>query len=176
MNAPPQKRAGREHHTLRTEAPALDSLDSGNPVPVQEQPGNRSLNRAEAAMLLEQGAHRAAVQSPVTLRPWSPDGGTLATIQHAKLDHRQVGGASHDAAHRIHFAHHRTLGYAADRGVARHLADGLEGAGDDRDRTSESRGGDRRLGTGMTCANDDHVEGRLEVATCVAADHLRKVA
>ena len=39
---------------------------------------------------------------------------------------RQVRRAAHDPAERIHLAHDRALGDPADRGIAGHLADGLE--------------------------------------------------
>jgi len=42
------------------------------------------------------------------------------------LDAGAVGGSSHYSAQRIDLTDHRTLGNAADRGVAGHLADGFE--------------------------------------------------
>lgn len=92
------------------------------------------------------------------MRPWGPDRGSLSAVEHAELDHGEVGGARHDAAERIDFAHDRPLGNAPDRGVAGHLPDGLERAGHQSDAAAEARGGNRRLGSGVAGPDDDHVE------------------
>ena len=86
----------------------------------------------------------------------------------------EIGRAAHDAAERVDFAHDRALGDAADRRIARHLADRLERARDDRDARAGARRGDGGLGAGVSRADDDDVERRLEIGVGDAIGHARK--
>ena len=109
-------------------------------------------------MLLEQRAHGAAIQAAIALRARRPDRRTLAAVQHAELQRREIGRPRHDAAERIDLAHDRALGDAADGRIARHLADRLERARDQCHARTASRRGDGRLGAGVAGADDDDVE------------------
>ena len=112
-------------------------------------------------VLLEQRAHSAAVETAVALRAGRPHGGSLASIEHPELERRQIGRAPHDAAQRIDLASHRALGDATDGGIARHLPDRLERAGDQPDARAESCRGDGRLRAGVSSADHDHVQVEL---------------
>ena len=84
-------------------------------------------------MLLEQRANRATVQPAIALRARRPHRRALAAVQHPELQRREIGRAAHDSAERVDLADDGALGDAADRRIARHLADRLERARDDRD-------------------------------------------
>src|SRR5206468_2815885 len=103
-----------------------------------------------AGMLLDQMPNGAAVQSTVALSARRPDRRTLAAIEHAELQHREVGRAAHDPAQRVHFPNHGSLRDPTNGGIARHLSDRLEGTCYDRDPSPGACRGDSGLGTGVS--------------------------
>jgi len=106
-------------------------------------------------LLLDGGA----ISHTVALGTGRPYGGTLAAVQHAKLDRGNVRGAPHDAAERVHFAHDGSLGDSADGRIAGHLADGRGAARHERNTLrARAYGGDRGFDAGMSAANDDYIE------------------
>src|SRR6185503_18738465 len=96
--------------------------------------------------------------------------------EHSELDHREVSSAGHDPAQGVDLTHDSALGHSADRGIARHLTNGLERARDDCDRASKSSGRNRRLGTGVPSPHDDYVEFPLESRLIAGAGHSMKLA
>ena len=64
----------------------------------------------------------------------------------------------HLAAERVDFLDQVSLADAADRRVARHLADVVEVQRDHQGVAAHACGGERRLDAGMARADDDHVE------------------
>src|SRR5436190_18046463 len=59
----------------------------------------------------------------VALGSRGPNGRTLLCIEHSELEPRHVGGLAHLATHRVDLSSEVSLGQAADRRIARHLAD-----------------------------------------------------
>jgi hypothetical protein len=119
VNAAAQERASRNDHARRGKPATLEGFDTGDPtrVWVDDKPGNGSLNRRYPRVLFEEMSNSTAIQSPVTLGAGGPHCGSFAPIQHSKLEHREVGRATHDSAERIDFAYHRALRDAANRGI-----------------------------------------------------------
>ena len=109
-------------------------------------------------MLLEKMSHRTSIETAIALCARRPHRRPLAAIQHAELQHGEIGRAAHDAAERIDLADHCALGDAADRRIARHLADGLERARNDRDASADPSSSNSGLGAGVAGADDDDVE------------------
>ena len=87
-----------------------------------------------------------------------PDCGPLAAIEHAKLQHREIGGAPHDSSERINLADDGALGDSANGRIARHLADGFERTRYDRNPRSYPSSSDGGLGASVAGADDDDVE------------------
>ena len=94
--------------------------------------------------------------------PWRPHRWPLAAIQHAELQRGHVRCASHDAAERVNFADNGALGDAANGGIARHLANGLERARYQCSARPTACSSHRRLGACVTGADDEDVKVRLE--------------
>jgi hypothetical protein len=125
---------------------------------LNQKPRRRSLGKVELGQPLELRPNRTPVQTTIALRPWGPDRRSLRTVEHPELDPRQIRGPAHNPAQRIDFPHHGPLGDPSDRGIAGHLADGLEVLGEQ----ERPRPGPRRhragLGAGMPSPDNDHVE------------------
>ncbi len=79
------------------------------------------------------------------------------TIQHPELDHRAIRRPPHDATHRIHFPHDGALRYPPDRGVARHLPDGLQILGDQERPCPAPRRCPGCFGAGVSPADNDDI-------------------
>src|SRR5690348_13012446 len=97
MNSTSKEGAGGDDDRPRPESPTFERLDATHPRAIENQPSDSALHRDEGGMLLEEPANRPAVQATVALRPRCPHGRPLAPIEHSKLQHREVGGAPHDA-------------------------------------------------------------------------------
>ncbi len=113
-------------------------------------------------MRFDERADGAPVQSAVALRARRPDGGPLAPVQHAELERREIGRASHDAAERVDLAHHGALGDAANGRIARHLPDRLKRARHERGTRTPARGGHGGLDARVSRPDHEDVELGLE--------------
>ena len=113
-------------------------------------------------VLLDERANGATVQPAIALRARRPHGGSFAAIEHAELQRREIGRARHDSAQRVDLARDSAFRDAADRRIARHLADRLERAGDETDARAKTRCGYGCLGAGVAGADDDDVELEFE--------------
>ncbi len=112
-------------------------------------------------MLLEKRADRAAVEAAVALGARGPDRRPLAAVEHPELEGGAIRRARHDATERVHLAHHRALGHAANGRIARHLADRLQRARDEGDARAEAGCGHGGFGAGVSRADDDDVDVEL---------------
>ena len=175
VDATAKERAGRDNNAAGTKAPALHRFHTGKFIALEDQSGDGALDCPEAGVLLQQRPNRSAIEAAIALRPGSPHGRTFATVQHPELDHREIGGASHDATHRVNLSDDRSFRHAAYRRIARHLPDSLERAGDQANAAAQARSRDGRFGTGMTGTDDNDVELGFERSLTVAARHPRKV-
>jgi hypothetical protein len=82
----------------------------------------------------------------------------FSTVQDAKLDTGQIGGAAHEAIERVNFPHEVTFSKAANRRIARHSSDGFELVGY-QGRLSAHAGSSRcGFAAGMAAANHHDVE------------------
>jgi len=75
----------------------------------------------------------------------------------AEVDSGLVGQLPHRAAHRVQLAYQLTLADAADRGITRHQADGVEVLGHEQGRASHPRRSQRRLAAGMPGPDHNHI-------------------
>src|SRR5437868_2232207 len=120
-------------------------------------------------MLFEQRPHGATIQAAVALCARSPDCGTLSAVEHAKLERCEICRASHDATQRVHLAHNRPLCDSSNGGIARHLTNGFQRAGDDRHGRATAGCGHGGFGTSVARADDDYIEGCLETGDAMNA-------
>ena len=112
----------------------------------------------EIRRLSNQPLHRLAIEFSIGLRARALDSGTLAAVQHTKLDTSRIGGQSHQTVERVDFTHEMALAEAADRRIARHGADRIEALRHQGGFGAETRRRRRRLAAGMSAANDDNIE------------------
>jgi hypothetical protein len=159
VNASAEEGAGGQHHGARHELEAHLRHHPGDARAVDHQIVHRLLENAEVRQFAEQRAHCLLVQHPVGLGAGGAHRRPFARIQHAKLNAGAVGGASHDAAERVHLFHQMALADAADRRIAGHGAEGFDVVREQQSRGAHARAGRGRLGAGMTAANYDYVIG-----------------
>src|SRR5690242_10421515 len=165
VQASTEKRSGGDDDGLGTESASLERLNSGDARAriVHEKLRNGSLYRLKSRVFLDQATDCTAVHPAIALCPRCPDRRTLAAVEHAKLQRREISCACHDASERVHLSGNGTLCDATDRRIARHLADGLQRARHEPYPHAESCRGDCGFSAGMTGANDDDVELELRV-------------
>src|SRR4051812_42511084 len=161
MNSTAKERARRDDYDAGAECTPFDRFDTGDARIVEEKSRNRSLDGHQSRVLLEKGADRASVKPAIALSARRPNCRALAAIQHPELKRREVGGATHDPAERIDFAHHGALCDAADGRIARHLAYGFQRARNEADGAAKAAGGNSRFGAGVAGADDDDIETLL---------------
>ena len=143
-------------------------LDAGDPAVLDHQIGHRLLEQMQVRLVLDHRTHRGLVERAIGLGTGGAHGRALARVEGAKLNAATIGRAAHDAAQRIDLAHQMPLADAADRRVARHLADGFDIVGEQQRTRAHAGGRGRGLGPGVAAADNDDVELRLtaHVRTC----------
>ena len=80
----------------------------------------------EIGLRRERRLHRLAIELAVGLGARPAHGRALAAVEQAELDAGRIRDPAHQAVQRIDLAHQMALADPADRGIAGHLADGLE--------------------------------------------------
>src|SRR5687767_15615556 len=80
-------------------------------------------------MLFEELSNRPSIKPSVALSARCPDSWSLAAIQHAELQGREIRRPAHYPSQGIDFTDDSALCHSANCRVAGHLADGLQRAG-----------------------------------------------
>ena len=88
-------------------------------LPLAFKGNNLRLFEQKVRLRLKRVLHNFAVLAPVNLRAKRVHRRSLAEVEHAALDRRGVGGASHFSAERVNLAYQMALCRSADRRVAR---------------------------------------------------------
>jgi hypothetical protein len=176
MDATPQECPGRNDDGSGAKPTPLESFDSddGPASFIDYESRNRTLNGLKQRLLLEKRPHRPSIQTSVALSAWRPNCRTFAPVEHPELKRRQIGGSAHDSTQRVDLANDRSLGDTADRWIARHLADRLERARDDRYARPSPRGCHTGLGSGVAGSDNDDVERCLEILRRAHSGHPGK--
>jgi hypothetical protein len=158
MDKAAEKGAGGQHHPAGGEPAAVAEADAADPARgIQQQVLGGAFDDVEAAKLRQNRRHGLPVELAVGLRPRAPHRRSLAAVQDAELDAGAVDGAAHDAVQRVDLAHQVAFGEAADRRVARHLADRRAGMRQQRGAGADPRRGRGGLAAGMPAADHDDV-------------------
>ena len=119
----------------------------------------------EVRLVLEQRADGLLVELPVGLGAGRAHRRALAGIERAELDAGAIRGPRHGAAERVDLAHQVSLADAADgRDCSSSDPSGLDALGQEQCARPHARGRQRRLGAGMTAADDDDVVGAVRIA------------
>jgi hypothetical protein len=116
------------------------------------------LDARERFVLLEESADCAPIHPSIALRPRCPHGSALPAIEHPELNSSEVGSSTHDSAERVDFPHDCSLRNSANRGVAGHLSNAFQCAGDEAVACAKAGSGYCGLGSGVAGSDDDNVE------------------
>jgi hypothetical protein len=165
VNPAVQESTRSDDHSSRAEASAFESLHAEYTCFVlrKQEPRDGPLHGAQACMFLEERPYCAPVEPAITLSARRPDRWTLAPIEHAELEHGEIGSSAHYSAERIHLPYDGSLCNPADCRVARHLADRLERASDEPDSSAQASCADRGFSSGVTGPDDNYIEFGLEI-------------
>ncbi len=158
MDDTPQEGPGRQDDTSGRDFAAVSQHNSRHGArTIKHKVLHGPLENIEILLLRQQGLHGLAVEFPVGLGPWAPNGGALRAIEHPELDPAAVDGAAHDAVERIDFAHKVSLAEPADGRVARHLANGFHPVRDEHGARTDTCRRRRGLAAGVAATDHDNV-------------------
>ena len=116
-----------------------------------------AFDHGQIGSLTDRGLHRGGIKLAIRLGARPPNGRTLATIEHAKLDTPGIGNAAHQSVERIDLSDQMALAQTTDGRIAGHRADGRKAVRHQRGSAHPSARRTRSLTAGMAAANDDDV-------------------
>jgi len=159
VNAAAQECARSDDDAPRGEASTFESFDADDALAfVEQQTTDSALHRRYPRMLLDKLPNRSPIETAVALGARCPNSRSLAAIEHSKLEHGEICCTAHDPTKRIDLTYDGSLGHTTDGRIAGHLTDGFEGTRYDCNAGAGPRGRYRRLGTGVTGADNDNIE------------------
>ena len=132
--------------------------DEAMPIQFDEQIFNDFLAESEVGLRFDDAFHFLLVGFFVGLGARAVHRGAFAAVEQAELDAGGIDGLAHGAAEGVDFANDLSLGDAADGWVTAHLRDGVAVGGEQRGACSHARCGECGFATGMTGADNEHVE------------------
>ena len=168
VHAAIEKRAGGEHHGAGAKADARLRAHGNHARAGEFHVFHGLLKEREVRRVFQHGADGGLVQRAVGLRARGLHRRAFAGVQGAELDAGAVGGARHEAAQGVDFAHQMAFANAADGRIAAHRAEGVDAVRKQQRLRAHARGGQRGFGTGMAAADDDDIKGG-RVIHCVDA-------
>ncbi len=158
MNDAAQEGPGGENDPPGRDEGAVGEHDAGDRAGrVEPNVLDRGGADLQPGGLGEQFLHRPAVQLAVGLGARPAHGRALAAIEDAELDAGAVDRPAHDPVERVDLAHEMALGEAANRRVARHLADRLDLMGQQQRAGAEASRRSRSFAAGVAAADHDDV-------------------
>ena len=125
-DAPAKEGAGRDNHRFSRMARADCGHNRADSAPLGLDRNDLVLHQPQVFLPLERVLHIGAVFDAVSLRAQGVHRRAFATVEHAVLDTGRVGRARHLTAQRVDLAHQMPLRRAADRRIARHVADRIQ--------------------------------------------------
>ena len=167
MHQTAQECACGDHHGSTTKleveiCPHTHHLPA-SPTVAEDQPGYRRLEKLQIRLQLQGMLQPKLIRLLVALRARRLHGGALRLVEQPKLDSGQIGVYRHLAAQGVDFTHDLPLRLPADGGVARHLRDRIEIPRKQQGARPRSRGGERRLATGMAGTTNNHIEWNFRI-------------
>jgi hypothetical protein len=163
-----QERACGDYYTRRTEASSFQGLHTHySPISrIEDKSGNGALYRLQAFVLLEKRSNGPPVEAAIALCTRRPDSGALASVEHAELNHGEVGGPAHDSSKRIDLADDGSFGDATDGGIARHLANRFKRTRNQPNTRAEASGSNGCFRTSVAGADNYNIEFGFKVLPC----------
>jgi hypothetical protein len=155
MNSAPQEGPRSKHHRVAVITASIHRRDTTDRTTPHKEPRYRPLRKVQPGYAFQFETHSSPIEPPVALGTRRPDRRPLGPVEHAELQPSSVGGSSHDPAQRVDLAYDGALGDPADRGIARHLSDGLEILRDQEGRCAGARGERRGFGSGVPSSDHD---------------------
>ncbi len=158
MDAPPEERADGEYDRARPDHDAGHGDDAVYAATLDHKIGHFLLEYREIRLALEHRANLAPIQRAIGLRARGAHRGTLARVQRAELDARAIDRARHRAAEGVDLAHEVALADAADRRIAAHRPERLDGLRKEERAPAHPGRGECGLGAGVAATDHDDVE------------------
>ena len=124
---------------------------------VENQRIGRLLEHVQIRLRLNATTNGRFVQNAIGLAARRAHGRAFRRVERAPLDAGFVGGCGHRAAERVDLAHEMALADPADRGIAAHLADGLDVVRQKQRARAGPRARERGFRAGVAAADDDDV-------------------
>ena len=122
MNHPSKKGAHGEHHRSRVNS-LLHGRDYTRYAPtINNQIIDGLLEDQEIGLCFKSSANRLSIKLAIRLGSSCSDSRSLTGIQYSEVNPSVISSFRHKATHGINFPDKVTFSYAADGGVARHLA------------------------------------------------------
>jgi hypothetical protein len=157
MHQAPQESACCKDDNFAQVTNIQGSIDTLEKAVFDEKGCNLGLFKIQVFSSLANPFHMKLVGLFVTLGAWRPNGGPFASIQHAKLNPSGVRCQSHLAAQSVNFSDQLAFGEAADGGIARHLAGGIQVDAGQKRGTSHAGGRKGRFDACMAGADHNNV-------------------
>ena len=158
MDETVEERAGGQHHGARADRLAGRGHDANDALVLDQKIFDRGGADGEIVLGSQRRLHRGAIELAVRLGARPAHRRALAAVEHPKLDAGGIRDPAHHAVQRIDLAHQMALADPADRGIAGHLADGLELVRQQQRARAKPRGRGRRLAARMPSTDDDDVK------------------
>src|SRR3712207_6761637 len=104
MDDAPEKGAGGDHHRTRAHHGGGGVDDPADAAVLDDDVLDRGFDDREVRLLVEQLAHRTAVELAVGLGAGTMDRRPFAAVEQTELNAGTIGGTSHQAVERIDLA------------------------------------------------------------------------
>jgi hypothetical protein len=136
MHQPAQKGPRGHDHSASAKLQIEVGTTPQHPARLEDKPGDGRLKHVQVGLQLQRVLEPKLIGLLIALRSRRLDGGPLRLVQQSKLDAGDIGVDRHFAAQGVDLPHHLSLGLSANRGVAAHLRDGVDVAGQEQGRSA----------------------------------------
>ncbi len=161
MDHAPEKSPCRQNHSAGAESASVLGHHTGDSAFFDNKIIHAAFNDCQPPLGFNRGLHGLSVEFAVCLRSRAAHSRSLAPVEKAELDPCRISHTAHKPVQRINLAHKMTLAQTADSGITGHLADRVITMGDEQRRAPRACRRCRSFATGMTAANHNHIELRM---------------
>jgi hypothetical protein len=120
--------------------------------------------------------HCRSIELAVGLRPRPLYGRPARPVEHPELNTGRIRDTPHQTIERVDLPNEMPFAKPPDRGIARHLADGIEPMRHKRCSGADTGGRRRSFTAGVTTPNDDDIEFHAQSASRLLAKRWSSVA
>ena len=158
MDSSIEEGASRQHDRWRPKDHTGLGSNARHAIARHQNVVNRLGEEHQIGLVLQAGSDRLAIEHPISLGPCGPNRGALGGVENSKLNARLIGGNGHGPTQGIDLFHQVTLANAADRRIAGHLAERLQGVGHKQRCSAGAGRGQGGLRAGMAATHDNHIK------------------